>query len=299
MARDQQDGKVGTELGRFLRARREQVSPEEAGIATGPGWRRTPGLRREELASLAGMSVDYYTRLERGKENRPSPAVIDALAAALRLSQTEHEHLFDLATRAANMTPPQPAVPNRQTVAPGTDLLLERLRPYPARVLSRTMDVLACNPGALRSLAGIESWPVERHNIARYIFLHPAARDLFADWDTVIGGCVARLRALAGVEPDAPDLTRLVDELLVKSPDFASLWERYEVRPYTAAAKTLNHPEVGTFTLNVQSMQIEGTPGHRLVIYHAEPGTPDHDAMVLLDRIAHEAVPEPQARQHS
>lgn len=289
MVREQQDGKGGTELGRFLRARREQVSPEEAGITTGPGWRRTPGLRREELSSLAGVSVDYYTRLERGKETRPSPAVIDALAKALHLGQTEHEHLFDLATRAAHMTPPQPAMPDRQAMAPGTELLLERLRPFPARVLSRTMDVLAANPGGQGTMPGIESWPVERHNVARYVFLHPAARDLFVDWDTVISGCVARLRALAGVEPDAPDLTQLVEELLVKSPDFAGLWKRYEVRPYTAAAKTLNHPEVGTFTLNVQSMQIEGTPGHRLVIYHAEPGTPDHDAMVLLDQITHAA----------
>jgi transcriptional regulator with XRE-family HTH domain len=280
----------GTELGRFLRARREHVSPEEAGITTGPGWRRTPGLRREELASLAGVSVDYYTRLERGKENRPSPAVIDALAKALRLGQTEHEHLFDLATRAANMTPPQPAGPDHQTVAPDT----EHLRPYPARVVNRTMD-----PGGLGTMPGIESWPVEQHNIARYTFLHPAARDLFADWDTVISGCVARLRAVAGVEPDAPDLTQLVEELLVKSPDFASLWERYEVRPHTAAAKTLHHPNVGTFTLTARSMQIEGTPGHRMVIYQAEPGTPDHDAMVLLDRIAHEHATERQARQHS
>ncbi|HEX6356096.1 helix-turn-helix transcriptional regulator [Actinophytocola sp.] len=294
MARAQQEGRSGTELGRFLRARREQVTPEEAGITTGPGWRRTPGLRREELASLAGVSVDYYTRLERGKENRPSPAVIDALAKALRLGRTEQGHLFDLATQAAHRAPPQPAIPDRQTVAPGTELLLDRLRPYPARVLSRTMDVLANNPGGLATMPGIESWPVERHNIARYVFLHPAARDVFVDWDTVIGGCVARLRALAGVEPDAPDLTELVDELLVKSPDFADLWKRYEVRPHTAAAKTLNHPEVGTFTLNIQSMQIEGTPGHRLVIYHAEPGTPDHDAIVLLDQLTHATTPQTQ-----
>jgi transcriptional regulator with XRE-family HTH domain len=294
MAREQQDGKSGTELGRFLRARREQVSPEEAGLTTGPGWRRTPGLRREELASLAGVSVDYYTRLERGKEIRPSPAVIDALARALRLGQTEHEHLFDLATRAANMLPPQPAVPRSQTLTPGTELLLERLRPFPARVLSRTMDVLASNPGGLGTTPGIESWPAERHNIARYTFLHPGARDLYVEWDNVISGCVARLRTLAGVEPDAPDLTELVEELQVKSPDFADLWKRYEVRPHTATTKTLNHPEVGTFTLNVQSMQIEGTPGHRLVIYHAEPGTPNHDAIVLLDQLAHATTPQAQ-----
>jgi transcriptional regulator with XRE-family HTH domain len=289
MAREQRSS-GGTELGRFLRARRTQVTPEGAGIDVGPGWRRTPGLRREELAALAGMSVDYYTRLERGKEYRPSPAVIDALAKALDLDHAAYEHLFDLATRAADMKPPQQVVPSNQKPAPGTELLLERLRPYPARVLSRTMDVLACNPGGLRTLAGIEDWPIERRNIARYLFLHPAARDLFVDWDAVIAGCVARLRALAGTEPDAPDLTELVQELLAESPDFADLWERYEVRPLAQAAKTLHHPEVGTFTLDVQAMQIEGTPGHRLVIYYAEPGTLHHDAVVRLDRMPHEHV---------
>ncbi|ADJ47512.1 XRE family transcriptional regulator [Amycolatopsis mediterranei S699] len=119
----------GTELGNFLRARRAQVKPEQAGIPAGPGCRRTPGLRREELASLAGMSVDYYTRLERGREHRPSPGVIDALATALRLDETEHAHLFDLAAQAAHMTPPHRPVPGTQNVSPGTELLLEHLRP--------------------------------------------------------------------------------------------------------------------------------------------------------------------------
>jgi transcriptional regulator with XRE-family HTH domain len=278
-------GGGSTELGHFLRARRTQVKPEQAGIAVGPGWRRTPGLRREELASLAGMSVDYYTRLERGKEHRPSPGVIAALATALHLDEAEHAHLCDLVTQAAHLAPPHPPVPREQKVAPGTELLLERLRPYPARVLSRTMDVLAGNPGGLRTLPGIETWPARRRNIARYVFLHPAARELFAERDAVVGGCVARLRALVGVEPDAADLTRLVDELLAESAEFARLWERYEVRPVAQATKTLRHPDVGTLTLGFQSMQIEGTPGHRLVTYYAEPGTRDHDAMLLLDRV--------------
>jgi len=291
-----QVGNGGTELGNFLRARRTQAKPEQAGITVGPGWRRTPGLRREELASLAGMSVDYYTRLERGKEHRPSPGVIDALATALHLDEAEHAHLFDLATRAAHMTPPHRPVPCEQKVLSGTELLLERLRPYPARVLSRTMDVLACNPGGLRTLAGIERWPAERQNIARYVFLHPAARELFVDWDVVVGGCVARLRALAGIEPGAADLTRLVDELLAESAEFARLWERYEVRPLLQKTKTLRHPDAGTFTLSFQSMQIEGTPGHRLVTYYAEPGTPDHDAMLLLDQVADDRPVTPAQR---
>jgi len=293
MAGRQQGSGDGTELGRFLRARRTQTSPEEAGIQVGPGWRRTPGLRREELASLAGVSVDYYTRLERGKETRPSPAVIDALARALHLGETEHEHLFDLVNRVSRPR----AEPARQTAPPGTELLLERLRPYPARVLSRTMDILAGNTGAQRMLPGIERWPAHRHNIARYVFLHPAAHDVFEDFDTVTAGCVARLRALAGVEPDAPDLAALVDELRVNSPEFAGMWERYQVRPYGPDSKTIKHPEVGRLTLQVQSMRFEGAPGQRLVIYYATPGTPDHDALILLDRMAEERVATPAQRQ--
>ncbi|MGW0583568.1 helix-turn-helix transcriptional regulator [Streptomyces sp. NPDC002920] len=283
MAGEQRERNSGTDLGRFLRARRTEVSPEEVGIKVGPGLRRTPGLRREELATLAGVSIDYYARLERGREIHPSPAVLDALARALRLGETEHKHLHDLCLRAARGQSPNQGMPSR-SVDPGTELLLERLRPFPARVLSRTMDLLAANPGGLRTLTGIERWPVKQRNIARYVFLHPMARELFPDWEVMTRGCVARLRALAGTEPDAPDLAELVDELLLKSPEFTKLWESYDVRAFAKGHKTLQHPEVGTVTLRYQSLLIEGTPGHRLVAYYALPDTPDYDAVVLLDR---------------
>ncbi|WP_212990747.1 helix-turn-helix transcriptional regulator [Actinoplanes auranticolor] len=270
------------ELGRFLRARRTQMCPEDAGVVVGPGVRRTPGLRREEIAVRAGLSVDYYTRLERGREHRPGPAVVDALATALNLDPSEHAHLIGLAARVANLAPP-PAAPADEKPSHGVSLILESLRPYPALLLSRTTDVLASNPGGLGTLPGIEDWPQERQNLTRYSFLHPAARGLFADWDASATGCIARLRALAGLEPDAPDLVLLVDELRSCSAEFARLWERYEVRPHRRDTKTLHHPRVGTVTLGIQSMRIEGTPGHSLLIYHAEPGTVDHDTMVLLD----------------
>ncbi|MEU6351725.1 helix-turn-helix transcriptional regulator [Streptomyces sp. NPDC047072] len=272
----------GTELGRFLRARRARLTPGEAGLAAGSGIRRTPGLRREELATLAGISVDYYVRLERGRETRPSASVVDALARALRLEEDEHDHLRTLAARAGRGTPEQPTTPSR-TVRPGVKLLVEGLRPYPAHVLSRTTDLLAHNPGGLRLLAGMDSWPVKERNIARYAFLHPVAPDLFDDWGNQVRGCVARLRTLAGTDPDAPDLTRLAGELLVKSRDFARLWERYDVRGRSHGRKTFHHPEVGDLTLGYQSMELEGTPGQRLVTYYAEPGTPEYDALVLLD----------------
>lgn len=276
----------GTELGRFLTARRTQVTPGEVGLAPGTGVRRTPGLRREEVAVLAGMSIDYYTRLERGRETRPSPAVVDSLARALKLDQDEHAHLRDLAARAAHFAPEPPPAPSR-TVRPQLKLLLESLRPNPAYVASRTLDVLATNPGALALYSGLDEWPANQRNIARFLFLHPAARDIYDDWDNQIRGCVARLRALAGTEPDAPDLAALAGELLLKSPDFAKLWERYDVTRRTAPhKKTFHHPQVGTVTLSFQGMQLESTPGQRLGVYTAEPGTPDHDAMILLDMTA-------------
>ncbi|MEE1792239.1 helix-turn-helix transcriptional regulator [Streptomyces sp. BE308] len=279
------------ELGRFLRARRTQTSPQSAGLTPGPGVRRTPGLRREELATLAGVSIDYYTRMERGKETRPSPAVIDALARALQLDDAEHQHLRDLAVRAARYAPRTAPTPSR-TVRPHLKLLLETVRPNPAYVVSRSMDVLAHNPGGLALYAGIDDWPATRRNLARYLFLHPAAREVLPDWDNQIRGCVARLRALAGTDPDAPDLTQLVGELLLKSPDFAGLWERYEVTGRKITTKAFQHPQVGRITLSFQGMALEGTPGHRMGIYTAEPGTPDHDAMLLLDLAApHRAEP--------
>ncbi|MEU6779428.1 helix-turn-helix transcriptional regulator [Nonomuraea angiospora] len=283
MAREQRDG--GSELGRFLRARRTQVTPGEVGLTVGPGLRRTPGLRREELATLAGVSVDYYIRLERGRETRPSPSVVDALARALLLDEIEHEHLRSLAARAAR-TAPEPRTEPGRTVRPGVKLLLESLRPYPAYVGSRTGDLLAHTPAGLRLFAGMDGWPPRRRNIARYVFLHPSARELFHDWDNQIRGCVARLRALAGTDPDAPDLTNLAGELLLKSPEFARLWERYDVRGHVQGRKTFHHPEVGDLTLGYQSMLLEGTPGHRLMTYYAEPGSPEYDAIVLLDLLA-------------
>ncbi|MEU9895033.1 helix-turn-helix transcriptional regulator [Streptomyces phaeochromogenes] len=280
----------GGELGRFLRARRTQTGPEQVGLTVGTGLRRTPGLRREELATLSGISIDYYVRLERGKETRPSPAVLDALARALQLDEAEHQHLRELATRAAQYAPEAPPPPSR-TVRPHLKLVLETLRPSPAYVISRSMDLLAWNPGGLALFAGLADWPASQRNIARYLFLHPTAPILFPDWDYQVRGCVARLRAQSGIDPDAPDLTDLVGELLLKSPEFVKLWERYDVVGRKKIQKTFHHPQVGTLTLSGQSMHLDDTPGQRLGVYTAEPGTPDHDAMLLLDLTA----PEPAA----
>lgn len=291
-------GGGGMELGQFLRARRTQTSPGRVGLTVGPGLRRTPGLRREELATLAGMSIDYYVRLERGKETRPSPSILDALARALHLDDAEHQHLRELAAQAARYAPEPPPPPSR-TVRPHLTLVLETMRPCPAYVISRSMDMLAWNPGGLALYAGLDDWPATQRNLARYLFLHPTARTLFPDWDEQVRGCVARLRAQAGIDPDAPDLTGLVGELLVKSPDFAKLWERYDVVGRKKTQKTFHHPQVGILTLSGQSMHIEDTPGQRLGVYTAEPGTPDHAAMLLLDLTARQPAgqPDPKAER--
>src|SRR5580692_11020593 len=189
-----------TELGRFLRIRRGGVRPADVGLPAGTGVRRTPGLRREELAALAGVSIDYYTRLERGKETRPSPAVVDALARALRLDEEEHEYLRALAAQAARRAPEPPPPPSRT------------VRPNPAYVLSRTNDVLAANPGGLHLMPGLAGWPARQRNTIRYTFLHPTAHDLWPGWEAKARGCVAHLRAVAGRDPDAPDLAAIVGE---------------------------------------------------------------------------------------
>ncbi|MFD9360103.1 helix-turn-helix transcriptional regulator [Streptomyces sp. NPDC060031] len=248
----------GAELGLFLRARRTRTSPQQAGLAVGPGLRRTPGLRREELATLAGISIDYCVRLEPGKETRPSPSVLDALARALQMDDQEHQHLRELAARAARYAPEPPLAPSR-IVRPHLKLLLESLRPNPAYAISRSMDMLAWNPGGLALYAGLEDWPAKHRNLARYLFLHPAARKLFP---------------------------------------FAGLWERYEVTGRKPMQKTFAHPRVGTVTLTSQSMQLEGTPNQRIGVYTAEPGTSDHDALLLLDMTAVQTTPTPSGRKH-
>ena len=272
-----------TELGRFLRARREDLRPEDVGLPPGTGSRRTPGLRREEIATLAGVSIDYYTRLERGRETRPSPAVVDALARTLRLDGDEHEYLKSLAAQAARRAPVPPK-PLSRALRPTARMLLETLRPNPAYVVSRTYDILAANPGGARLHPGLLDWPPRQRNTIRYTFLHPEARVLWPDWEQKARGCVAQLRAVAGSDPDAPDLAALVGELLVKSPDFGRLWNRYEVRRAGAGDRIIRHPLVGTLRLAHETLGLSHAEGHCVIVYLAEPGTPDHDAMVLLDR---------------
>lgn len=270
-----------SQLGEFLRARRARVSPEEAGLKAGSGLRRTPGLRREELATLAGVSVDYYIRLEQGRERHPGGAVVAALANALRLNDEEHAHLYWLAREAERGTP-EPT--HTREVRASIRRLVRTLRPCPAYVLSRTSDVLAANPEALELFSGLADSPPGQRNTVRYTFCHPAARELYLDWGTRAAGAVANLQTVAAEHPTAPDVVALVAELRQASPDFAGLWERHDVQRRRSDRKPFNHPQAGLITLDFDVLYLEGE--QRMGIYQAEPGGADHAAMLELTRLA-------------
>ncbi|WP_372343635.1 helix-turn-helix transcriptional regulator [Streptomyces sp. KL116D] len=271
-----------TELGRYLRARRAQVTPADAGLPAGTGLRRTPGLRREELATLAGVSVDYYTRLERGRETNPSTAVIDAIGRALMLRGDPLERLHDLAELASGrLSEPQPTADD--TVRDSVLRMLEALRPMPAYVVSRYNYVLAANPGGRALMPGLWDWPADQRSITRYLFLHPVGRELYVPWEETVTASVAHLRAIAGTDPDDPKLAALAGELLLKSPEFTRIWDRYDVCERSGGTKTFAHPKVGEMTLTYEVMQLARTGGQRLVAYQAPAGSPDEAAMLKLD----------------
>ncbi|KOV61250.1 helix-turn-helix domain-containing protein [Streptomyces sp. MMG1121] len=265
-------------LAEFLRIRRGQIGPADVGLPTGPGARRTPGLRREELAALAGVSVDYYTRIEQGRETAPSDAVLGALARALRLTADEHAHLLGLADQVAGRTPRhRPADP--RPAGPGLLLLLESIRPCPAYVLDEVNDVLAANPEGLALMPGLSDWPPGQRNTIRYTFLHAAARSLFADWDRVARNSVAHLHT---AELTAPGRTAaLVAELTAASGEFAALWGRHEVWVKRAGETAFRHPVIGPVTLANEVLSPAGD-SQRMLVYQAPPGTAEHDALVLL-----------------
>jgi transcriptional regulator with XRE-family HTH domain len=284
---------MASELGEFLRVRRARVRPGDVGLPSGTGTRRTPGLRREEIAAVAGLSIDYYIRLEQGKETNPSGPILDGLARALRLNEEEHAHLYALANHTAGRIArsfPQAS----RVVRPGVRQLLESVRPCPAYVLTLTSDLLAANPEALTLFAGLADWPPERRNTIRYTFFHPAARELFADWDHSAETTAAHLRSLAADTPSDLDVSALIAELRDGSPEFARLWQRHDVRHRRGEAKPFRHPRVGEFTLTYEVLYL--ADGQRMTVYQAEPGSRDHDALTLLSMIASGDEPENAAR---
>ncbi|ARH89093.1 helix-turn-helix transcriptional regulator [Streptomyces sp. MOE7] len=261
------------DLGDFLRARRSGLRPEDVGMAS-YGLRRVAGLRREEVAVLAGVNVDYYTRLEQGRERHPSPQVLDALSRALHLDTDAHAHLHRLAGTAPHERP----MPQRNGVSPALRQLMDGYPHTPAFVLNRTLDILATN--ALADALYSPFRPAD--NLARMVFLDPTGRDFYTRWDWAAQATVANLRQAAGFDPGDPRLNALIDTLTEHSTTFSTLWQAHTVRGKTQDAKQLNHPDVGPLTLTYQAFDVRDAPGQQLVIYQAEPGSPSAQALSLL-----------------
>lgn len=271
------------DLGEFLRSRRARITPEEVGIVSF-GARRVPGLRREELAQLAGVSATYYTRLEQGQSNNASESVIDALARALRLDEDERAHLHELAR-------PVPAKRRRarrsDKVQPGTERLIDAMAEIPAVVMNRRSDVLLWNRLGHMLLAGhcdfeAPGRPADRPNLTRMLFLDPHTRELYARWNEEAARAVASLSLLAGRHGDDPELAALIGELSLKSDEFAHLWSKHPVRNCVAGTKHFHHPEVGQLELDFQALELPDRSGQRILTYTAAPDSPSHAAISLL-----------------
>lgn len=267
-------------LAEFLRSARAQLTPADAGIRD-EGPRRVEGLRREELAMLAGVSVDYYTRLEQGRSRSASPQVLDALADALQFDEVERAHLLTIAgpTPRRRRRPPK-----RQRLHSATRGLLDTFGAAgrPAFVLGRRLDVVGQNELARRLVVDFAALPVEERNHARFVFLEPHARELYTDWDEVAADTAAMLRVDAGQYPDDPELGRLVGELSIRSPEFARFWARHRVHRRSTGTKSYHHPLVGDLTVTYQALTPGDDPDQTLIIYDTEPGSASASALQLL-----------------
>ncbi|SEB20755.1 MULTISPECIES: helix-turn-helix transcriptional regulator [unclassified Mycobacterium] len=270
-----------TELAEFLSVRRAQLSPQDAGLDGPAARRRVPGLRREELARLAGVSVDYYTRLEQGRSRSASADVLDALATALQLNDAERQHLHLLAK-------PQPVQRKRRSRPQSVDRATLRLLEVfdevssPAFVLGRRLDVLAHNKLAGALITEFRELPAPLRNQARFVFFDPHARELYADWDQVAADTVAMLRLDAGRYPDDEKLAALVGDLSIRSEEFRRWWSNHAVERRTTGSKAYHHPLVGDVTVNYQALNPSGDPDQILIVYTTEPGSADETALRLL-----------------
>ncbi|MYW05209.1 helix-turn-helix transcriptional regulator [Streptomyces sp. SID3343] len=273
------------EVREFLTSRRAKISPEQAGLPSGPR-RRVPGLRRSEVAALADMSVEYYAKLERGNLAGVSPAVLEAVARALRLDDAERAHLLHL-TQAADgsdaLTRPRRRRPTRQwTPHRSLQWTLDAITAGPAFVRNGRMDLLATNGLARAFYDDVYATPHNQANLARFNFLDPASRRFYPDWDQAADVAVAILRTEAGRNPHDKDLHDLVGELSTRSDDFRTRWGAHNVRHHGTGTKRYHHPTIGELTLAYEGLEMAAEPGLTLTIYAAEPGSPSEEGLRIL-----------------
>lgn len=267
------------EFGKFLKAMRSRLKPEDAGLAGTSGARRVPGLRREEIARLADVSTDYYTRLEQGRNIHPSRAVLDSVARALRLDSSEQAHMMDLLENcAASQGSPVPV----QSVRPALRQLLDAVGDVPALVLGRRSDVLAGNRLAFLLFADFPAMPAGERNLTRWLMLDPRTRELFRDWKAVASDAVGALRGDVGRHPNDAQANQLVGELAVHSEHFRQWWAGHRVAAPSAGSVRLRHPAVGDLELNFENLVLPDDPDQVLRVFSAKPGSPSADSLTLL-----------------
>ena len=265
----------------FLATRRARITPQQAGLAT-YGRRRVPGLRREEVALLAGVSTDYYAQLERGNLTGVSDSVLDAIARALQLDEAEQAHLYDLA-RAANTTPHSRRRPApKPQIRPVVQRILDGMTALPAIVLNGRLDLLAANRLGVALYSPVYADPSRPVNLARFAFLNPQATALYPNWDDAANTTVAMLRTEAGRNPYDRGLSDLIGELSTRSETFRNRWATHNVRLHRAGAKQFHHPVVGDLRLAYEVMELSADTGLTLTAYSPEPDSPSQDGLALL-----------------
>ncbi|WP_431904630.1 helix-turn-helix transcriptional regulator [Amycolatopsis thermoflava] len=268
------------EVSAFLKSRRDKITPEQAGLPV-YGHRRVPGLRRGEVAMLAGVSVEYYTRLERGNLTGVSDQVLDALAQALRLDNTERMHLYDLA-RAAGPAPARKRRPTSTSVRPSLARIIEKIPELPAFVQNNRLDMLAANAMGRALYADMYAEPAWGANTARFAFFSPAAQRFYADYERITYSAVGALRVEAGRNPYDQELSNLIGELCTRSETFRRLWGAHDVHVFREGTKRFRHPVVGELELDHESMVLPDDSGVGIVVYSAPPGSAAEDGLKLL-----------------
>jgi transcriptional regulator with XRE-family HTH domain len=273
-----------TEIREFLTSRRARITPEQVGLSS-YGSRRVPGLRREEVAVLAGVSVPYYTRLERGDAGGVSESVLSALAGALQLDEAERAHLFDIVRAgqpAATVSPRRRRRSTKQTVRPDVQQILDAMTGAAALLRNERLDVLGGNQLGYALYAPVFASPIRPANTIRFVFLDPRSQGFYANWDGAADDCVAVLRSTVGRDPYDRGISDLVGELSTQSEEFRTRWAAHNVRFHLSGNKHFHHPVVGDISLNFNRLDLAAEPGLTIFTYTAEPGSRDEETLTLL-----------------